>query len=84
MTTKFTRYSAYRESVYRVLRVSGLPCILSYRAYNLSYRAWILSYCACILSYRAMHVSYRIVYHVKNNVAGTVIKLEMKSAVVES
>jgi hypothetical protein len=58
--------------VYRALHVSGLPCILLYRACIVSYRIMRESYRIVRVSYPIVRVSYRIVYHVKNNVVGTV------------
>jgi hypothetical protein len=71
IASKFKRFSVYRENrlscfvfivniVYCCLRVSVLPCILSYSVCILSYRALILSFRVCILSYHECIISYRL------------------------
>jgi hypothetical protein len=61
-------FCVYREvRVYQVYRVS-------YRIMRVSYRIVRESYRIMRVSYPILRVSYRIVYHVKNNVAGTVVR----------
>ena len=56
------------KTVYHVLRISwrSFIVICVYQGYRVSYRI-------VRVAYRIVRVSYRIVYHVKNNVAGTVL-----------
>jgi hypothetical protein len=52
---------------------------VSYRIVRVSYRIMRESYRIVCVSYPIVRVSYRIVYHVKNNVAGTVNRLRVFS-----
>jgi hypothetical protein len=72
------------KTVYHVLRLSWrsfiVVCVyqvyrVSYRIVRVSYRIVRESYRIVRVSYPIVRVSYRIVYHVKNNVAGTVSTL---------
>jgi hypothetical protein len=63
--------------VYQVYRVSYRIVRVSYRIVRVSYRIVRESYRIVRVSYPIVRISYRIVYHVKNNVAGTVPNLKL-------
>jgi hypothetical protein len=56
-----------------------------YQVYRVSYRIVCESYRIVGVSYPIVRVSYRIVYHVKNNIAGTVFKrIFLKTFLIET